>query len=759
MALGKTVFAEPLNLLEAVFRKDRIITARDHASDHLLLELVDGPVVAEGRHRAAQSVGFLGGEFRRLDGDAHRLLLEQRHAQRPPQDVLQFIPVAAFRVGIFDRLGRQLPPPQIRMHHVALDRPRPHDGDLDDEVVERARTKPRQHVHLRPALDLEHAEGFAFLQHLIDVIVVLRLDVGQLITPSLVLRDQVEALADAGQHAERQHVDLHHPHGIDIVLVPFDEGAVFHRGIADRHIGVEPVLGQHIAADMLRQMTRKADQLGREPHRAGDRRVAGLEPGLPHLLVVEAVTPVPPHGVGQRRGHVLGQAQRLADIADRAARPVMDHGGDDRGTMAAVAAIDILHHLLAAAVLEIDVDVRRLQPLLGDETLEQDIDLRRVHRGDAEHVADGRVRRRATPLAQDVLPPRPPHDVMHGEEVMRVVQLRDQVQLLAQDGAELVVDALRKISADARPCQVLQVLLRGPARRHRLVGIAVLELIERERDTAREAHGLHDRLRRIAEQPRHLAGGFQVALGIGLQPPARPVDRGLLADAGQHILQGAPFGMMIEHLVGGDERHARGGRDALKTGQPPRIVAAMEQARREPDAAGPALPQPREQPERLRRLETMRQGEGEKLAVAEIHQVAEAEMAFALRGGALAAGQELAQAAIGIAVARIGENVRRAVVEHQPRPDQQPGPARELGIAEFAVGAHHPGQRVAVGDADRRQPQLAGPMHVVLRVRAAAQEREIGGDADLGIGWRGHANTPCRNQRNVATSRPWMPSR
>jgi hypothetical protein len=44
------------------------------------------------------------------------------------------------------------------VHHVALDRARPHDRDLDDEVVEFARFEPRQHRHLGAAFDLEHAE-------------------------------------------------------------------------------------------------------------------------------------------------------------------------------------------------------------------------------------------------------------------------------------------------------------------------------------------------------------------------------------------------------------------------------------------------------------------------------------------------------------------------------------------------------------------------------------------------------------------------
>src|ERR1019366_2986234 len=51
------------------------------------------------------------------------------------------------------------------MDHVALDRTRPDDGDLDDQVVERARLHPRQHRHLGAALDLERAERVGLPDH------------------------------------------------------------------------------------------------------------------------------------------------------------------------------------------------------------------------------------------------------------------------------------------------------------------------------------------------------------------------------------------------------------------------------------------------------------------------------------------------------------------------------------------------------------------------------------------------------------------
>src|SRR5690606_39433765 len=54
-------------------------------------------------------------------------------------------------------------------------------------------------------------------------------------------------------------------------------------------------------------------------------------------------------------------------ISHRAARPVGDDGRREAGPVAAVLPVDVLDDLLAALVLEIDVDVGRLAPLGGEE--------------------------------------------------------------------------------------------------------------------------------------------------------------------------------------------------------------------------------------------------------------------------------------------------------------------------------------------------------------------------------------------------------
>ncbi len=76
VALGEAIGAEAFDLFEAGFGKISFVAARGHAADHFCAEFMDGADVAKCRHCAAQGVGFLGREFRGLDGDPHRLFLE-----------------------------------------------------------------------------------------------------------------------------------------------------------------------------------------------------------------------------------------------------------------------------------------------------------------------------------------------------------------------------------------------------------------------------------------------------------------------------------------------------------------------------------------------------------------------------------------------------------------------------------------------------------------------------------------------------------
>ena len=87
------------------------------------------------------------------------------------------------------------------MHHVALDRARSHDRDLDHQVVKGSGFDARQHRHLRPALDLKSAERVRFADQRVGARV-FRRDRRQIEVDALVLAQEVESLLHAGQHSQ-----------------------------------------------------------------------------------------------------------------------------------------------------------------------------------------------------------------------------------------------------------------------------------------------------------------------------------------------------------------------------------------------------------------------------------------------------------------------------------------------------------------------------------------------------------------------------
>ena len=120
------------------------------------------------------------------------------------------------------------------MHHVALDRAGPHDGHLDHQVV-KAPGRSRGSMVIWARLSIWKTPIVsARLDHVVDRRV-FRGDGGQRQLSAAVLGDQVETLADRGEHAQGQAVDFEDAQGVQIVLVPLDDGAVGHGGVFDGH--------------------------------------------------------------------------------------------------------------------------------------------------------------------------------------------------------------------------------------------------------------------------------------------------------------------------------------------------------------------------------------------------------------------------------------------------------------------------------------------------------------------------------------------
>ena len=135
---------------------------------------------------------------------------------------------------------------------------------------------------------------------------------------------------------------------------------------------------------------------------SASRRSFGSRPSSAMPLARQPAAAPAPDLRGERRHGVAAEPHRRADLADRPLAAVVDDRGAEAGAVAAVALVDVLDHLLAALVLEVDVDVGRLVAGIRDEALEDHGAELGRDRGDAERVADDGVRRRAAALAEDV---------------------------------------------------------------------------------------------------------------------------------------------------------------------------------------------------------------------------------------------------------------------------------------------------------------------------------------------------------------------
>jgi hypothetical protein len=112
-------------------------------------------------------------------------------------------------------------------------------------------------------------------------------------------------------------------------------------------------------------------------------------------------------------------------------------------------------------------------------------------------------------------------------------------------------------------------------------------------------------------------------------------------------------------------------------------------------------------------------------------------MALAFRRAQVALAEQPAEPPVGGAVSGIDEDVGRAVDEGESRPGDDAKRAERLAVlARVDMRAHHAGERIAVGDADPGKPERGGARDQLLRVRRAAQEREIRRRRQLGVAAR-----------------------
>ena len=269
-----------------------------------------------------------------------------------------------------------------------------------------------------------------------------------------------------------------------------------------------------------------------------------------------------------------------------------------------------------------------------------------------------------------------------------------------------------------------------------------------------------------------------MALGIGLgQQPGRR-ERRLLADAGDDVGERPPLGIVHEDVVDREQRRAELSRQRRALGEPAAHVRAVSRTtrrstagRRTPRAvARGACPHPAPLPragegsvpllplagEGCPRA-TVSAGSTARRAPDEGHrnrlqplralqQLVETQMALAFRRAQVALAEQPAEPPVSGAVLRIDDHVGRAVDEGEPRPGDDAKRAERLAVlARVDMGAHHAGERVAVGDRRSR------------KARARRRARPAPPDATRRAGTKNSSSSPTRRSGARGGSSPFSP--
>jgi hypothetical protein len=285
---------------------------------------------------------------------------------------------------------------------------RPDDRGGDHQVLEEvARLRPRvvephpfQQLPGGRALDVEAAHRLAAAQQLPGLFVLQGLPGGVADLDPGVLLHRRKGVADDGEGAVAEDVDLHQPGGLGLVLLPLDERQPF-GGDLHRHVAADLVGDDHQPAAVQGEVT----QLPVEPP-------GNAEDGLPvlaQLLPFEqgmpfdgggglVGLPVAAEAGGKGLDLSLRHAEDLGHLAQGGAPLEADLVGDHRRPSRPVAGEGEIEDGVALVPGKVDVDVGRIEASLVEEALEEEVVADRVDVGDFQAVGDQR-RRGAPPAA------------------------------------------------------------------------------------------------------------------------------------------------------------------------------------------------------------------------------------------------------------------------------------------------------------------------------------------------------------------------
>ncbi len=249
---------------------------------------------------------------------------------------------------------------------------------------------------------------------------------------------------------------------------------------------------------------------------------------------------------------VWGEVEDFAHLTHGAAAAVGDDVGGHGGAVGGEAAIDFLDDALAlGAGGEVEVDVWPSVAAFAEEALKEEAAGDGIDVGDGEAVADGAVGGAAAALHEDAVFSSPADDVPDDEEVAAEAEFFDEAQLvielLADGGGDGLVTLAGALVGELAEVAVLVVIGWDG-----VGGEGVAEVFQGEIDGVQQALGVGESCGEIREKGLHLAGGLEAALGIGGEDEAGCIEMGVVAEAGEGVVDDAAFFVGVEGGVGGE---------------------------------------------------------------------------------------------------------------------------------------------------------------------------------------------------------------
>ena len=170
------------------------------------------------------------------------------------------------------------PPAQIRIDHIALQRPGANERDFDCKIVKGSRFEARQCVHLRTALHLKNGHRVGAAEIVVHRLIG-HLELSEVDRHAAGDANVFDAVLEHREHPETEKIDLHEPRCIEIIFFPLDDRAVVHRRRFDRHYGVQRLVGEHESADMNAALPRRFAKSGDDGREMLHARVVRIESG------------------------------------------------------------------------------------------------------------------------------------------------------------------------------------------------------------------------------------------------------------------------------------------------------------------------------------------------------------------------------------------------------------------------------------------------------------------------------------------------